>query len=62
MMWETLNKANQLAELRPVPADIIEQLQALAEKVSDPLEKAMIENIKVSYVLFKKEHGNFNGY
>ncbi|GEM_PF-2322653 len=61
-MWETLKKANKLAELRPVPENIVEQLQTLSDKVSDPLEKAMIESIRISYALFKKERSSFNSY
>ncbi|WP_146000952.1 hypothetical protein [Chimaeribacter californicus] len=62
MMWPNLKKANELAEQRPVPDDIIEKLQAIADKTSDPVEKALVDNVKLMYVMYQKKHGSFEGY
>ncbi|PLR40721.1 hypothetical protein CYR55_05420 [Chimaeribacter californicus] len=61
-MWPNLKKANELAEQRPVPDDIIEKLQAIADKTSDPVEKALVDNVKLMYVMYQKKHGSFEGY
>jgi len=61
-MWNNLDKAGKLADIRPVPDDIIEKIQAVAEKTVDPVEKAMIENLMLMFVMYKREHGRFDGY
>lgn len=55
IMWTNLKKANELADQRPVPDDIIDKIQAIADKTSDPVEKALVENVKLMYVMYQKE-------
>ena len=62
MMWPNLKKANELADQRPVPDDIIDKIQAIADKTSDPVEKALVENVKLMYVMYHKNDGSFEGY
>lgn len=62
MMWPNLKKANELADQRPVPDDIIDKIQAIADKTSDPVEKVLVENVKLMYVMYHKNHGSFEGY
>lgn len=62
MMWPNLKQANELTEQRPVPDDIIEKIQAIADKTSEPVEKVLVENVKLMYVMYHKNHGSFEGY
>jgi len=62
MMWPNLKKANELAEQRPVPDDIIEKIQAIADNTSDRVEKALVDNVKLMYVMYQKKHGSFKDY
>lgn len=61
-MWTNLKKANELADQRPVPDDIIEKMQAIADHTVDPIEKALVDNVKLMFVMYQKEHGSFKGY
>lgn len=61
-MWNNLDKAGKLADIRPVPDDIIERIQAVADKTSDPVEKALVENLMLMFVMYRREHGSFKGY
>jgi len=61
-MWPNLKKANELAEQRPVPDDIIEKIQAIADNTSDRVEKALVDNVKLMYVMYQKKHGSFKDY
>lgn len=61
-MWKNLDKASKLADIRPVPEDIIEKIRAIADKTPDPIEKALVENLKLMFVMYQREHGSFEGY
>lgn len=54
-MWLNLQEANGLVEQCPVPDDIIEKIQAIADKTSDPVERVLVENVKLIYIMFQKE-------
>lgn len=61
-MWLNLNRANEIADIRPVPEDVIEQIQKIAEETPDPIEKAMVENLILMFELYKRSNGSFKGY
>lgn len=61
-MWNNLDKAGKFADIRPVPDDIIEKIQAIADRTIDPVEKVLVENLMLMFVMYKRENGGFEGY